>query len=115
MSRPLFTAFRAAMGARPLARAGRHGVSSPNFNFTTGFGAGSGFTFGGSRQASTMVSTSLKSTLFRPITVLLAFAPILTGYLGVWQVQRLKWKLELIDEIDHNLTKAPIVLPPHVK
>lgn len=111
MSRPhLFSAFRAAFG--PAARSRPLGGSAFAHRF--------GFTFGGGarqqqRQSSTVVSTSLKSTLFRPITVLLIFAPILTGYLGVWQVQRLKWKLALIDEIDHNLSKDPIVLPPHVK
>lgn len=112
MSRPLFSAFRAAFRAGGVPLGPRNPRSA--FNFTAGLGAGAGFTFG-SRHASTVVSTSMRSTLFRPITILLAFAPILCGYLGVWQVQRLKWKLALIDEIDHNLTKAPIALPLHVK
>ncbi|BEJ15364.1 hypothetical protein CspHIS471_0411310 [Cutaneotrichosporon sp. HIS471] len=113
MSRPLFSAFRAAFraGGAPF---GSRAAPRSTFNFTAGLGAGAGFTFGARHASSTVVSTSMRSTLFRPITILLAFAPILCGYLGVWQVQRLKWKLALIDEIDHNLTKAPIALPSHV-
>lgn len=57
----------------------------------------------------------MRSTIFRPITMILLIAPLLTGYLGVWQVQRLNWKLALIDEVDHNLAKDPIALPGRVK
>lgn len=114
MSRPLFSAFRAAFRAGGAPFGTRSSAPRSAFNFTAGLGAGAGFTFG-SRHASTVVSTSMRATLFRPITIILAFAPILCGYLGVWQVQRLKWKLDLIDEIDHNLSKNPIALPAHVK
>lgn len=80
----------------------------------TGF-AGASFRFQQRRNAGTITSTSLKSTVFRPITLVLLIAPLLTGYLGVWQVQRLKWKLALIDEVDHNLAKDPLPLPGKIK
>jgi len=124
MSRPpsLLNAFRAAFPRRPLSANARFGASpagpsarskpsgsSPNF----------GFTFGGARYASggsaSLYTASLKNTLLRPITLVLIFAPILTGYLGVWQVQRLKWKVALIEEVDRNLAKEPMALPGNIK
>lgn len=57
----------------------------------------------------------MRSSLFRPITFVLAFAPILTGYLGFWQVERLKWKVALIEEVDRNLEKEPMALPGTIK
>ncbi|KAL7422095.1 surf-like protein [Cryptotrichosporon argae] len=65
------------------------------------------------RPASTAAPapSSIRATLFKPITIILIFAPLLTGYLGVWQVQRLKWKVALIEEVDRNLAKEPMILP----
>lgn len=42
---------------------------------------------------------------------LLGAVPIVCAYLTWWQVQRLKWKLELIDELELNLLRAPLRLP----
>jgi hypothetical protein len=58
-----------------------------------------------------------KSSRFRltPTTVILCCVPLLTGYLGVWQLQRLKWKLGLIEDVDRNLSKEPLILPNEVK
>jgi hypothetical protein len=50
-----------------------------------------------------------------PTTAVLCCVPILTAYLGVWQVQRLKWKLGLIADVDRNLSKDPMVLPNEIK
>jgi surfeit locus 1 family protein len=118
MSRPqaLFSAFRAALPRRPVApHSGRGftfgaGAGSSSSSSSSGF---SGARFGaGSRPLHT---ASFKNTLLRPITVVLIFAPILTGYLGVWQVQRLKWKVALIEEVDRNLAKEPMALPGKIK
>ncbi|KAG7562953.1 hypothetical protein FFLO_01643 [Filobasidium floriforme] len=49
-----------------------------------------------------------------PTTAVLCCVPILTAYLGVWQVQRLKWKLGLIADVDRNLSKDPMVLPNEI-
>ncbi|WRT66821.1 uncharacterized protein IL334_003784 [Kwoniella shivajii] len=58
--------------------------------------------------------TNYRSNLFKPTTLVLICVPILTGFLGVWQIQRLKWKLDLIDEVDRNLQKRPMLLPDNI-
>lgn len=50
-----------------------------------------------------------------PTMVLVGLIPILTFGLGTWQVQRLKWKVALIDDLEEKLQREPIPLPPHVK
>ena len=47
--------------------------------------------------------------------VLVGIIPIFTFALGTWQVQRLKWKVALIDELEEKLQREPMPLPPHVK
>lgn len=111
MSRPhsIFSAFRGAF-ARGLGAGPRLGAGPARPNT---------FTFGSRRHASqhsaTVHTASLRNTIFRPITLVLIFAPILTGYLGIWQVQRLKWKVALIDEVNRNLEKPPMKLPAEIK
>ena len=50
-----------------------------------------------------------------PMMVLLGVMPFVTFALGTWQVQRLKWKVNLIDELHEKLQRAPIDLPDYVK
>lgn len=50
-----------------------------------------------------------------PTTILLGVTPILTFALGTWQIQRLKWKVDLIDELQEKLQRPPMVLPDFVK
>jgi surfeit locus 1 family protein len=33
----------------------------------------------------------------------------------MWQVQRLKWKVDLIDELQEKLEMQPLTLPNHVE
>lgn len=47
--------------------------------------------------------------------VLVGLIPIFTFGLGTWQVQRLKWKVALIDELEEKLQREPMPLPPYVK
>lgn len=47
--------------------------------------------------------------------VLLGFMPIFTFALGTWQVQRLKWKVNLIDELTEKLERPPMGLPGMIK
>ena len=47
--------------------------------------------------------------------ILVGCVPIVTFALGTWQVQRLKWKVALIDELEEKLQREPMPLPPHVK
>ncbi|HRN83233.1 MAG TPA: SURF1 family protein [Hyphomicrobium sp.] len=47
--------------------------------------------------------------------VLIALAAVLSagllGALGVWQVKRLSWKLDLIDRVEQRLGAAPVAVP----
>jgi surfeit locus 1 family protein len=45
----------------------------------------------------------------------LGFMPFFTFALGTWQVERLKWKINLIDELEEKLEREPMVLPPRIK
>lgn len=50
-----------------------------------------------------------------PTMVLIGIMPIFTFSLGVWQLQRLKWKINLIDELEEKLQLQPLSLPPNIK
>lgn len=41
--------------------------------------------------------------------------PLFAFGLGTWQLQRLQWKVNLIDELREKLERQPISLPPQVK
>ena len=56
-----------------------------------------------------------RTSLFRPLNFLAALIPVFTFTLGVWQVKRLKWKNNLIDEIQRNIEREPILLPESIK
>ncbi|KAI0068162.1 mitochondrial protein required for respiration [Artomyces pyxidatus] len=53
-------------------------------------------------------------SLINPTLVVLGVIPIFTFALGTWQVQRLKWKVGLIDELTEKLEREPIYLPNKV-
>ncbi|KAK4699807.1 surfeit locus 1 family protein, partial [Phenoliferia sp. Uapishka_3] len=40
--------------------------------------------------------------------------PIFTGYLGTWQIQRMNWKLNMIDQLDNKLNQDPVGLPARI-
>ena len=50
-----------------------------------------------------------------PTMVLVGTMPFFTFALGTWQVQRLKWKVNLIDELEEKLRREPLILPPKIK
>jgi surfeit locus 1 family protein len=50
-----------------------------------------------------------------PTMVLLGVMPIFTFALGTWQLKRLKWKINLIDELEEKLHSQPLQLPPSIK
>ena len=56
-----------------------------------------------------------RRSLLRPINFLVVLVPFFTASLGVWQVKRLRWKLDLIDEVQANIEREPMVLPPNIK
>ncbi|THH19033.1 hypothetical protein EW146_g2044 [Bondarzewia mesenterica] len=47
--------------------------------------------------------------------IVLGVIPIFTFYLGTWQLQRLKWKVSLIDELTEKLERESLHLPNKVK
>lgn len=49
-----------------------------------------------------------------PVTLVLGFIPVFTFALGYWQVQRLEWKLNLIDELEDKLSREPLRLPKNI-
>ena len=50
-----------------------------------------------------------------PVTIGLAFCPIITFGLGTWQVQRLRWKVDLIENLEERMSLDAIPLPRKVK
>ncbi|WFD27280.1 surf-like protein [Malassezia nana] len=50
-----------------------------------------------------------------PVFYLLAIMPVVTLWLGLWQMRRLKWKVALIDELDDKLRRDPLRFPRNIK
>ncbi|GAA6041880.1 hypothetical protein JCM8097_004528 [Rhodosporidiobolus ruineniae] len=50
----------------------------------------------------------------RPYLLLVGLMPIFTLGLGIWQVKRLYWKLDLIDQLDNKLHQDPVRLPAKI-
>ncbi|KAF9245760.1 SURF1 family-domain-containing protein, partial [Melanogaster broomeanus] len=55
-----------------------------------------------------------KDSWLSPTILALGFIPIFTFALGTWQLQRLQWKINLIDELEEKLERDPIVLPKRI-
>ncbi|KAH9982867.1 SURF1-domain-containing protein [Lactifluus volemus] len=53
-------------------------------------------------------------SLLSPSLVTLGLIPVLTFALGTWQIQRLKWKVDLIDQLSEKLQRDPVPLPRKV-
>jgi len=51
----------------------------------------------------------------RPFLFLLGVMPVFTFALGTWQLQRLEWKLDLIQQLQDKLHRDPIGLPPKIE
>ncbi|KAF8216002.1 mitochondrial protein required for respiration [Mycena galopus ATCC 62051] len=49
-----------------------------------------------------------------PTMVLLGIVPFFTFALGTWQLQRLQWKVNLIDELEEKLQLQPLSLPKRI-
>ncbi|KAG6832556.1 hypothetical protein H0H92_000185 [Tricholoma furcatifolium] len=46
--------------------------------------------------------------------VFIGIIPVFTFALGTWQLGRLKWKVNLIDELEEKLQLPPLLLPPKI-
>ncbi|WFC99608.1 surf-like protein [Malassezia yamatoensis] len=49
-----------------------------------------------------------------PVVYVLMIVPMFTFWLGNWQLRRLQWKLDLIDELEDKLNSKPLHLPRHI-
>ncbi len=78
----------------------------------SGSGAGSGSKRGAPGQGD---RPAFQPWYKSPTTLVLGFIPIFTFGLGYWQIERLKWKVSLIEELEDKLRKDPIRLPKHIK
>lgn len=56
-----------------------------------------------------------RESWMKPTIILLGIMPIFTFALGTWQLQRLKWKINLIDELEEKLQLQPLHLPANIK
>lgn len=56
-----------------------------------------------------------RSTSLTPLMMLLGITPVITFALGTWQIQRLQWKVDLIDDLQEKLQRAPMELPNFVE
>ncbi|XP_072286803.1 surfeit locus protein 1 [Pyxicephalus adspersus] len=56
-------------------------------------------------------SASAKSSEDTFLKWFLLLIPVATSSLGTWQVQRRKWKLKLIDQLESRVNSTPIALP----
>ncbi|WVQ98427.1 hypothetical protein IAU59_005550 [Kwoniella sp. CBS 9459] len=119
MSRPAITTFLPAL-RRPLARTlvqpkpSSSASSSSSVRFSLSSSSFSTTTNANTNGPRYTTKKTFASNLLKPTTIVLICVPILTGFLGVWQLKRLKWKLELIDEVDRNLQKPPMLLPASI-
>lgn len=66
-------------------------------------------------SASSKQYNAKRDAFLTPTMVLLGLMPIVTFSLGTWQVERLKWKVNLIDELEQKLQREPMSLPGQVK
>ncbi|KAJ2706481.1 surf-like protein [Coemansia spiralis] len=61
-----------------------------------------------------VLSTEWKNLLLSWKTIGLVVIPLIAFGLGTWQVYRLRWKLELLDEINDRMHRRPVALPLQV-
>jgi surfeit locus 1 family protein len=56
-----------------------------------------------------------RDSWFNPTMLIVGFIPLFTFGLGTWQLQRLQWKIALIDELEEKLQLEPMSLPKRIK
>ncbi|KAH9858037.1 SURF1-domain-containing protein [Lenzites betulinus] len=67
-----------------------------------------------STEGTSQTYKAKREPLITPFMVLVGIMPIFTFALGTWQVQRLKWKIALIDDLEEKLEREPMPLPPQI-
>ncbi|XP_053551896.1 surfeit locus protein 1 isoform X2 [Bombina bombina] len=69
-----------------------------------------GLRFGSLRSVSSLAAAE-ESSEDAALKWILLLIPVATFSLGTWQVQRRKWKLKLIEELETRVNTAPVPLP----
>lgn len=96
----------------------------PSLNFSTPFAQSrsstlnSSFGYSFPNRAYSTPHRSRQATNYaraRPFIVLLGFMPVFTFALGTWQVKRLQWKLDMIQQLEDKLNQTPVGLPPKIE
>ncbi|GAA5975185.1 hypothetical protein JCM11641_004385 [Rhodosporidiobolus odoratus] len=67
-----------------------------------------------STSSSTISQTARDKLRARPFLLLVGLMPLFTLGLGAWQVKRLQWKVDLIDQLDSKLHQPPVRLPAKI-
>lgn len=67
------------------------------------------------QQEESQTYRARKTSSLNPTLLILGFVPVFTFALGTWQIQRLKWKVNLIDELQEKLQRAPMLLPGRIE
>ncbi|CDK28852.1 unnamed protein product [Kuraishia capsulata CBS 1993] len=70
--------------------------------------------FKSEKQLTSHSSTKRGSKSRNVVLGLLCLTPVVTLGLGIWQVQRLKWKNKLVAECEDRLTYSPLPLPKSI-
>lgn len=71
--------------------------------------------FASTSSASPTTNTSANASRARPFIYVLGLMPIVCLGLAGWQVQRLRWKLDMIDQLDAKLNKDTVRLPARIE
>jgi hypothetical protein len=106
MSNSLFPKFQQAF-KQVAGKASRPNASSPS-PFTR-------FASSASSPASPSISSSTNASRARPFIYVLGFMPIVCFGLGSWQISRLRWKLDMIDQFEAKLNKDTVRLPARIE
>lgn len=90
-------------------------VTPPSFSLPPRLGvrAFQGSSSSGSRGGSQQGGGGKASRV--AFVAVLGFMPVFTAFLGTWQIQRLRWKVDMIDQLETKLNQDPIGLPARIE
>lgn len=66
-------------------------------------------------SAAPTTNTTQNKARARPFIYVLGLMPLVTFGLGTWQVMRLNWKLDMIDQLEKKLNQNMVRLPARIE